>query len=82
MPALPRDVESLLAATDQAAQERAWVDFLQQRSAVVLRVARALGRGRAFGTGNGGKERKRSRGAQEPRSSDGDGWHGVSHVRT
>ena len=45
MPALPRDVESLLAATDQAAQERAWVDFLQQHSAVVLRVARALGRG-------------------------------------
>jgi RNA polymerase sigma factor (sigma-70 family) len=45
MPALPRDVESLLAASDQAAQERAWVDFLQQHSEVVLRVARALGRG-------------------------------------
>jgi len=45
MPALPADVESLLAASDQVAQERAWVSFVRQHSDVLLRVARAMGGG-------------------------------------
>ena len=45
MPALPADVQSLIAATDKAARERAWAGFLRQYSGVILRVARAMGGG-------------------------------------
>ena len=45
MPALPGDVQSLIAATDKAAWERAWAGFLRQYSGVILRVARAMGGG-------------------------------------
>jgi RNA polymerase sigma factor (sigma-70 family) len=45
MRAPPTDVGALVAATDQAAQDRAWVDFLGQYSDVILRVARSLGGG-------------------------------------
>jgi len=45
MPALPRDVDVLLAATDHAALDRAWEAFLRQHSDVLLRVARAMGGG-------------------------------------
>jgi RNA polymerase sigma factor (sigma-70 family) len=45
MPALPQDVESLLAAADSAAQDRAWGVFLRHHSDVVLRVAGAMGGG-------------------------------------
>lgn len=45
MPALPGDVQSLIAATDPAARERAWATFLHQHSGVILRVARTLGGG-------------------------------------
>ncbi len=45
MPALPGDVEVLLATTDQAAQDHAWATFVRGHSEVVLRVARAMGGG-------------------------------------
>ena len=45
MPALPGDVQSLIAAADKAARERAWAAFLRQYSSVILRVARAMGGG-------------------------------------
>jgi len=45
MPAPPGDLESLVTAADQVAQERAWVAFLGHRSDVMLRVARAMGGG-------------------------------------
>src|SRR5689334_2737761 len=45
MSAPPGDLESLVAAPDQAGRERAWVDFLRQHSDVILRVARSLGGG-------------------------------------
>ncbi len=45
MPVLPGDVETLLAASDQAAHDRAWAVFVRQHSDVLLRVARSLGGG-------------------------------------
>jgi len=45
VPALPGDVQALLATTDQATQDRAWAAFVRAYSDVVLRVARALGGG-------------------------------------
>jgi RNA polymerase sigma factor (sigma-70 family) len=45
MPALPGDVEFLLATADQASQDHAWATFVRGHSEVVLRVARAMGGG-------------------------------------
>ncbi len=45
MPALPDDVETLLAASEQPARDRAWAAFVRAHSHVVLRVARLLGGG-------------------------------------
>jgi RNA polymerase sigma factor (sigma-70 family) len=45
MRAPPGDLETLVTAVDDGVRERAWAEFLRQRSDVILRVARSLGGG-------------------------------------